>query len=154
LGNDPHCKKFASGWLQTFSSFKIHFRQPFKDDEAKGYIVFFFEQGDTMQIELKAKPSKNKLQYSKDVLYYGRKHCHTVHRTPGWGHLSPQMYTSPEWVCWETMQRTGRGLGRSQKLSCLCLRKKTQYSKMSPRFPFILYGKEIDSKTNMSERRL
>lgn len=34
-----------------------------------------FEQSNSIQTQLKANQNKNKSQYSKDGLYYGRKHC-------------------------------------------------------------------------------
>lgn len=34
-----------------------------------------FEQSNIIQTQLKANQNRNKSQYSKDGLYYGRKHC-------------------------------------------------------------------------------
>lgn len=103
LGNDPHYIKFASGWLQTYFH-HLKSRGPLisgshsKMMKQNDILFSSFEQGNTMQIQLKAKQNKNKLQYSKDVLYYGRKHCPHSAQNHRLGPSKPSHATSPEWV--------------------------------------------------------
>lgn len=81
-----------------------------------------------MQTQLKSKQNKNKLQYSKDVLYYGRKHCPHSAQNHRLGPSKTSDAYRPRVVktaCWETMQRTSRGLGGPPEVLVFMLKEKS-----------------------------